>query len=128
MPAETSADPFGYDSAGRPVAVKLTSNVYAFGAEFCETLQALMRHACRPVTRLAADNEGMIFMYHPQTRRAGLWVGFWQEDEPGTYSILDPKPRGVLARTFYDFDDLWVFADSSRNELKVIPGRLEIAE
>ena len=120
------SDPFGYDEAGRPVAVKLTSNVYAFGQEFCEALQALMKHGCRSVTRLTGDGKGTVFVYHPPSRKTEVWSGPWKEDEPKVFSIIDPKHVGMLARTFYDFDDMWAFAERDLTNLELVRGQLPV--
>ena len=84
--------------SGRPVAVKLTSNIYGFGHEFCHALRALMEHGCVPVTRLFPDGNGMIFIYHPSTRRAELWSGSWKEDDPGVYSVLPSSSKSRRGR------------------------------
>ena len=124
----TISDPFGYDDSGRPVAVKLTSSTYAFGDEFCQALQALMKHGCRPVTRLFSDGGSMIFIFHPASRKAEMWSGGWKEDEPGVYSILNPERKGLLAQGFYDFDTLLAFAERDLSDLKLVRGRLPVPD
>ena len=122
----STSDPFVTDDSGALLAVKLTSNIYGFGHEFRHVLQALMKHGCVPVTRLLTDGNGMIFIYHSSTRRAELWSGSWKHDDPGVYSVANPELRSILRQTFFDFDDLWAFAEGDLTSLELVPGELPV--
>lgn len=122
----SAKDPFGYDDAGRPVAVKLTPAIYAFGYDFCHVLQTLMKHGCRPAPQLFENGAAFVLIYSPHTKQAELWSGKWKEDEPKVYSIVNPEQQGMVDRTFSSIKEVKVFAKSQMTALGLTPGQIQV--
>lgn len=105
-------DVFGYDDQRRPCAVQLHGNVYAFGYAFCAHLKPLLAAGQSVAHRLFADGNAFILVYDPKVKTVDLWAGRWAEDDPNTYSIVDPVRQGFIDRPFDDFTSVVAFAKS----------------
>lgn len=114
-------DIFGYDDAHRPCAVQLHGNVFAFGYEFCDTYKSLHANGYPVAHRLFTDGDAFLFIYSPASKKAELWKGPWNEDEPNIYSIVNPTRNGVVNQVFESFDALKDFAASDMTALGVDP-------
>ncbi len=120
-------DAFGCDDAGRPCAVQLHGNVYAFGYEFAGAFKPLFDSGCSATNRLFTDGAAFIFVYDPRSKEVELWQGPWKEDEPNIYSIVNPARRGLLEESFDSFESLKDFAKSEMGSLGLRPGKLAVS-
>ena len=120
-------DIFGYDDAGRPCAVQLHGDVYAFGYAFCGAFKHLFDKGCPAAHRLFADNAAAIFIHSPTSKEVEVWWATWTRDkdkEPHVYSIVNPKRMGLLEDQFENFESLKEFAKSDLTAFHLKQGAL----
>lgn len=114
-------DVFGYDDLRRPCAVQLHGNVYVFGYAFCGHLKPLLDAGQSVAQRLFEGGIAFVFIFDPSAKTVDLWDGRWAEDDPGTYSIIDPTRKGFMERTFDDFAAVLAFAKSEMGPIALRP-------
>ena len=123
----TYDDIFGYDDAGRPCAVQLHRDAYAYGYEFCRVFKSLFSNGCLATHRLFENPpSAFIFVYEPKSKAVEIWQGRWEVDEQNIYSIIEPKRLGLLDKTFDGLDALKAYTRSDMGDVQLRAGELPV--